>query len=84
MSGDNNMTMYEVIHRCGCKLTVIDESYLGGNYPYCKKCKTNVQLTNINVKNIEFKFVELKVPVPVPIVNNYFECQCQSQLVPTV
>lgn len=76
--------MYEVIHRCGTKLTVIDESYQGGNYPYCKKCKTNVALTPLKINNPEFKFKELKVPVPVPIMQSYFECQSQSQLVQTV
>jgi hypothetical protein len=77
------MKFYEVKHRCGCKLTVIDETYQGGNYPYCKKCKTNVKLTKPNIRNSEFKFIELRVPVPVPITDSYFECQSQSQLVDT-
>lgn len=75
------MKFYEVRHRCGCKLTVVSENYKGGNYPYCKKCKRNIELTPINVRNPEFKFTE--VPVPVPITESYFECQCQSQSVNT-
>jgi hypothetical protein len=59
----NNVKIYNVIHRCGCYLTNIDENYTGGNYPYCKKCKTNVTLTPMNITNTEFKF---NVPVPVP------------------
>lgn len=69
------MKMYEVVHRCGCKLTVIDETYRGGNYPYCKKCKTNVRLLSLDNENPEFKIKELRVSVPVPISNNYLECQ---------
>lgn len=73
------MKMYQVVHRCGCKLTVIDDTYKGGNYPYCKKCHTNVPLPPLSNRSKEFKYVE--VPVPVPIINNYLECQCQSQSV---
>ncbi|MBW9154268.1 hypothetical protein [Clostridium estertheticum] len=54
------MNMYEVIHKCGCKLTVIDETYKGGNYPYCKKCKRNIMLTPVNIKNNEFKINRIK------------------------
>ena len=61
------MKKYEVRHRCGCFLTVIDDNYQGGVYPFCKKCKCNVTLTPLYVKNNEFKIIELKVSVPVPI-----------------
>lgn len=70
--------MYEVTHRCGCKLTIIDDTYSGGNYPYCKKCRTNVILPAGHADNREFKYKP--VPVSVPMISNHFECQCQSQL----
>jgi hypothetical protein len=51
------MKVYQVVHRCGTKLGLVDESYKSGFYPYCKKCRINVTITPVSVKNTELKFV---------------------------
>lgn len=62
------MKTYEVRHRCKTFLTVIDEDYKGGAYPYCKKCGMNVRLTGVNEKTNEFKFKECECQVLVPTI----------------
>lgn len=77
--GEETMRVYEVRHRCGCKLMKINESYQGGALPYCKKCHIDVAVTKLNVKNKELKFEVVPELEPEP----QSQSQSQSQLVRT-